>query len=71
MATAKRPTRVVLILTVLIVVGLAVAAYYVNLPIGWIIGGGALAMLALAWRLSQSKQTQPVSQSTQDTPPKS
>ena len=68
---ATRPTRVVLTLTMLSLVGLGVAAYLVNIPIGWIIGGETVAMVALAWRLSQSKQPQPVSQSTDDAPPPS
>ncbi|MGQ0640415.1 MAG: hypothetical protein ACT4P6_06515 [Gemmatimonadaceae bacterium] len=63
MAAVKRPTRVVLILTALILLGIGVAAYFVNLPLAWIVAGEAVAMLALAWRVSQSKQSQPVAPS--------
>jgi len=71
MGLLKRPTRIVLALAVLILLSLGLAAYFVNLPLSWIAAGEALAMLGLAWRLSQRKQPQPVADSATDSRPKS
>jgi 4-hydroxybenzoate polyprenyltransferase len=68
MAVNKRPTRVLLTLVILTLLALGLAAYFVNLPIPWIIAAGVVALLGIAWRLSQSKQTQPVARNDREGP---
>jgi hypothetical protein len=54
----SRPSRLFIVLTVVIIAGLGVAAYLVNFPIVWIAVVGALVMVGLVWRISRPKHAQ-------------
>lgn len=66
MRAPQHPSRTILLLTVAIVIGLGVAGYLVNFPLRYILVGEAIAFVAILWRASQSKQTQPLQQSGHD-----
>jgi hypothetical protein len=52
---------------VLILLGLGLAAFFVNIPIPWIVAGEVVAMLGLAWRVSGSKQAQQIEEADRET----
>jgi hypothetical protein len=65
-AKAKRPLRAILALSVLIVLGLGIAAYLVNLPLLWIAIGEVVALAGIAFRASKANQPQPLAESAHD-----
>jgi hypothetical protein len=63
--------RAILALSVIIVIGLGIAAYLVNLPLVWIGIGEVVALAGIGFRASKASQTQPLAESAHDQATKS
>lgn len=63
--------RAILALTVFVVLGLGVAAYFVNIPLLWIGIGEVLALAGIGFRATKVSQPQPLAESAHDQATKS
>jgi hypothetical protein len=66
MSSPGRPARAVLALVTVIVIGLGVGAYLVNVPLLWVAVGEVVALTGIAFGVTRTKQTQPVTSETSD-----
>ncbi len=66
-----RPMRAILALTVVIVLGLGIAAYFVNVPLLWISIGEVVALAGVGFRATKVSQPQPLAESAHDQATKS
>ena len=66
MSSPGRPARAVLALLAVIVLGLGVGAYFVNVPVLWIAVVEVLALIALAFQAMRFRQPQPVTSEPPD-----
>ena len=65
-AKPKRPMRAILTLSVIIVLGLGIAAYLVNLPLLWIGIGEVVALAGIGFRATKANQPQPLAERAHD-----
>ncbi|MGH7696357.1 MAG: hypothetical protein ACRENH_15335 [Gemmatimonadaceae bacterium] len=65
-AKPKRPMRAILAFSVIIALGLGVAAYLVNVSLLWIGIGEALALIGIGFRATKVSQTQPLAETAHD-----
>lgn len=68
MAGPKRPTRAILSLLALTIVALGAAAYFVNVPVLWVVAGVVGALLGLLLLASRARRAQPVVNETAEPP---
>lgn len=66
MSSPGRPVRAVLALVTVIVLGLGVGAYLVNVPLLWVAVGEVVALSGIAIGASRTKRAQPVLSETSD-----
>lgn len=64
MSSPPRPARAILALLTVIVLGLGVGAYLVNIPLLWVAVGELVALAGIALVATRSKRTQPVASET-------
>lgn len=71
MSSPGRPPRAVLALAAVIVLGLGVGAYLVNVPLLWVVAGEVVTLTGLGLRATRAKRPQPVTSDAADGTPKS
>ena len=64
MRSSLSPARAILALLTVIVLGLGVGAYLVNIPLLWVAVGEVVALAGIALVATRSKRTQPVPSET-------
>ncbi len=69
MSAHGRPARAVLAVALVIVVGLGVAAYLVNVPLLWVAIGEVVAVAGIALLATRARRPQPVTNEAAVGPP--